>query len=257
MVFQNNALWPHLTALDTVAYPLRRRGLHRAAARTQAAQILDRLHVGQLADRKPAELSGGEQQRVGLARAIARRAGLYLFDEPTAHLDAHLRTVFLAELADRRRESGAAALYANHDAEEALGLADRVALLVAGHLIQVGSPAQVYAQPVSEEAARLTGPVSVLSVSGSPQLVRPDWVRLGGERTGRVREVWFRGTHADYALATSYGPLLVRVAGRAGPSARRRRHLVPAAVLAAAQRPVAVAGPVEPCRLPVEQGRWS
>ena len=120
-VFQDYGLWPHLTALDTVAYPLRRRGVRREAARAQAQQILDRLGIGALADRKPAQLSGGEQQRVGLGRALARQAVLYLFDEPTAHLDAHLRDVFLGEIAARRRETGAAAIYATHDAAEALG----------------------------------------------------------------------------------------------------------------------------------------
>ena len=92
-------------------------------------ELLDRLRIGHLADRRPAELSGGEQQRVGLARALARRPSLYLFDEPTAHLDTHVRGVFLEELVARQRDSGAAAVYATHDAEEALGLADRVALL--------------------------------------------------------------------------------------------------------------------------------
>jgi ABC-type Fe3+/spermidine/putrescine transport system ATPase subunit len=94
LVFQDYGLWPHLTALDTVAYPLRRRGVRRDLARSEAQQLLDRLGVGQLADRKPAQLSGGEQQRVGLARAMARQAALYLFDEPTAHLDAQVRDVF-------------------------------------------------------------------------------------------------------------------------------------------------------------------
>ena len=140
-VFQDYGLWPHLTALDTVAYPLRRRGVRKEAARAQAQLILDRLGIGGLADRKPAQLSGGEQQRVGLGRALARQAVLYLFDEPTAHLDAHLRDVFLGVIAARRRETGAAAIYATHDAAEALGLADRVALLVEGRLIQVGTPA--------------------------------------------------------------------------------------------------------------------
>jgi ABC-type Fe3+/spermidine/putrescine transport system ATPase subunit len=212
-VFQNYALWPHLSALDTVAYPIRRRGVPRTAARAEALRILERLQVGQLADRLPAQLSGGEQQRVGLARAMARRAGLYLFDEPTAHLDAAVRSVFLTELAARRRESGAAAVYATHDAEEALGLADRVALLVGGRVIQVGSPAQVYAEPVRGQAARLTGPVSVLAGPGGPLAVRPDWARLDGDRSGVVADVWFRGPHADYALHTELGRLLVRSSG--------------------------------------------
>jgi ABC-type sugar transport system ATPase subunit len=209
-VFQDYGLWPHLAAVDTVAYPLRRRGVRRDLARSQAQEILDRLGIGSLADRKPAQLSGGEQQRVGLARAIARQAALYLFDEPTAHLDAQIRDVFLAELATRRRESGAAAIYATHDAVEALGLADRVALLVGGRVIQVGSPEVVYAQPVSVEAARLTGPASLLAGSGGPLLVRPDWVRFGGDRSGVVVDVWFRGSYTDYALRTTEGELLLR-----------------------------------------------
>lgn len=215
MVFQNYALWPHLSAVDTVAYPARRRGDGRAVARAQALMILERLKVGHLADRHPAELSGGEQQRVGLARALARRASLYLFDEPTAHLDSHVRGVFLTELVTRQRDTGAAAVYAAHDAEETLGLADRVALLAHGRVIQVGTPQQVYREPVDELAAKLTGPVSVLTSTGDSTrvLVRPEWAALDGDRAGRVGEVWFRGPHSDYVLDTDQGPLLIREPG--------------------------------------------
>jgi len=222
-VFQDYGLWPHMTAVDTVAYPLRRRGLDRATARVQAKDMLDRLGIGELADRKPAALSGGEQQRVGLGRALARHAALYLFDEPTAHLDAHLRDVFLGEIAARRRETAAAAIYATHDAAEALGLADRVALLVAGRVIQAGTPQQLYAEPVSAAAARLTGPASILSSASGPLLVRPDWVRFGGDRAGVVVDVWFRGSHTDYALLTAEGELLVR--SLAGPAHERGEQI--------------------------------
>jgi ABC-type sugar transport system ATPase subunit len=213
LVFQDYGLWPHLTALDTVAYPMRRRGVRRDLARSQAQQLLDRLGVGKLAGRKPAQLSGGEQQRVGLARAMARQAALYLFDEPTAHLDAQVRDVFLAELAARRRELGAAAIYATHDAAEALGLADRVALLIDGRVIQVGTPQQVYTQPINAAAARLTGPVSLLAGSDVSVLIRPDWAKLGGDRTGIVADVWFRGSHTDYVLDTPDGQLQLRAVG--------------------------------------------
>jgi ABC-type sugar transport system ATPase subunit len=173
-------LWPHLTALDTVAYPLRRRGCAGSRLDSHAQQILDRLGIGGLGDRKPAQLSGGEQQRVGLGRALARQALLYLFDEPTAHLDAHLRDVFLGEIATRRRETAAAAIYATHDAAEALGLADRVALLIDGRVIQLGTPQQLYAEPVSAVAARLTGPASILPGPTACCWFGPDWVRFGG-----------------------------------------------------------------------------
>lgn len=212
-VFQQYGLWPHLSARDTVAYPARRRGVGRAEARREAADLLGRLGIGHLAARRPGELSGGEQQRVGLARALASRASLYLFDEPTAHLDTPLRAAFQREVLTRQREVGAGAIYATHDAEEALGLADRVVLLVDGRIIQTGTPTQLYAEPVSLEAAQLSGPVSVLTGARGRLLVRPDWARLGGERTARLVEVWFRGPSSDYLLETARGSLLVRHPG--------------------------------------------
>ncbi|MCW2534540.1 MAG: ABC-type transport system, ATPase component [Modestobacter sp.] len=215
VVFQNYALWPHLSALDTVAYPARRRGAGRAQARREALAIMERLRIAHLADRRPAELSGGEQQRVGLARALARRPSVYLFDEPTAHLDTHVRGVFLEELLARRRDTGAAAVYATHDAEEALGLADRVALLRDGQLVQVGTPQQVYDEPVDLFAARLTGPASVIDApdGSGTLLVRPGWARLGGPVEAELRGVWFRGPHSDHLVRSPLGELLIREAG--------------------------------------------
>jgi ABC-type Fe3+/spermidine/putrescine transport system ATPase subunit len=216
VVFQNYALWPHLSAVDTVAYPARRRGSGRAEARAEAMELLELLRIAHLADRRPAELSGGEQQRVGLARALARRPSVYLFDEPTAHLDTHVRAVFLEELAARRRDSGAAAVYATHDAEEALGLADRVALLRDGRLVQTGTPQQVYDEPADAFAARLTGPASVIDAPdrSGRLLVRPGWARLGGPLEGRLRAVWFRGPHSDHLVETPLGEVLIRAPGR-------------------------------------------
>jgi iron(III) transport system ATP-binding protein len=215
VVFQNYALWPHVSALDTVAYPARRRGAGRAQARSEALAIMERLRIAHLADRRPAELSGGEQQRVGLARALARRPSVYLFDEPTAHLDTHVRGVFLEELLARRRDTGAAAVYATHDAEEALGLADRVALLRDGQLVQVGTPQQVYDEPVDLFAARLTGPASVIDApdGSGTLLVRPGWARLGGPVEAELRGVWFRGPHSDHLVQSPLGELLIREAG--------------------------------------------
>jgi ABC-type Fe3+/spermidine/putrescine transport system ATPase subunit len=215
VVFQNYALWPHLTALDTVAYPARRRGAGRARARAEALDLLGLLRIADLAGRRPAELSGGEQQRVGLARALARRPSLYLFDEPTAHLDSHVRAVFLAEVVARQRDSGAAAVYATHDAEEALGLADRVALLCDGELLQVGTPRQVYEEPAGLFAARLTGPASVVDAPDGRGrlLIRPGWACLGGPLEGRVRAVWFRGPHSDHLLDTPLGEVVIREPG--------------------------------------------
>jgi iron(III) transport system ATP-binding protein len=246
VVFQGYALWPHLDALDTVAYPLRRRGVGQSESRRRAIAILERLGIVQLAHRRPAELSGGEQQRVGLGRALAREAGVYLFDEPTAHLDATLRDRLQLEIADQRRRSGAAAIYATHDTAEALAIADRVALLREGRLVQEGTPTTVYERPVDLWAAHLTGLASVVELAiadvrenggparteiagvaqlpivaaadGAPSgivgaIVRPDWVRLGGAVPGRVETVAFRGAHTDYRLATAAGTIDLRAGG--------------------------------------------
>lgn len=244
MVFQNYALWPHLSALDTVGYPLRRAGRSRADARAEALALLDRLRAAHLADRRPSQLSGGEQQRIGLARALARRGSVNLFDEPTAHLDASLRATVQEEIADAQRRTGAAAIYATHDATEALAVADRLVLLHRGHLVQTGSPRAVYEQPVDLWAARLTGPAFVLrgsarsgpsgrvvvsvagvrvDLGGGPPdgvvadevnvLVRPDWTALDGPLPGQVDRVQYRGAHTDYRLDTPAGRVVVRDAG--------------------------------------------
>jgi ABC-type Fe3+/spermidine/putrescine transport system ATPase subunit len=179
MVFQDHALWPHLSVLDTVAYPLRRAGASKAAARQDAQVILEQLNLGPLAQRRPGQLSGGEQQRVGLARALACQPAVYLFDEPTAHLDASLRAAILEEVARRRHADGAAAIYATHDAAEALAIADRVAVLHSGRLAQLATPADVYAEPDDLTVARLTGPVSVLDAPVSPAAAGQATIAIG------------------------------------------------------------------------------
>jgi len=217
-VFQNYALWPHLTAGRIVAYPLERAGVPAAAAAEEAVTLLRLVGIGELAGRKPAELSGGQQQRVGLARALARRAGLYLFDEPTAHLDSALRADLQEELVARMTADGAAALYATHDSAEALAVADRVVVLRDGRVVQSGTPDEIYGQPADLWAARLTGPAwavagEVVGTDADEVLVRPDWVVPGDGIEGTVEAVWFRGPHTDYRITTSAGILEMRRPG--------------------------------------------
>ncbi len=242
MMFQHYALWPHLTAWENVAFPLRRQGRGSGAARSEALALMRRLGLEQLAERRPAELSGGQQQRVALARALARNARLFMFDEPTAHLDAGLKETILQEIALRRREVGAGAIYATHDATEALAIADLVALMRNGVVVQVGSPTEVYERPIDLWAALLTGPASVVDLTvlsvgadgatvdirgqavsarvegaGRPgryrAVLRPEWLDLDGDLPGVVRGVWYRGSHTDYLLDTPLGPIGVRTPG--------------------------------------------
>jgi iron(III) transport system ATP-binding protein len=164
MVFQDYALWPHLSARDNVAFALRRRHLPREQCRSRAQQLLGRVGLGALADRYPNELSGGEQQRVALARALIADTGLILCDEPLSNLDADLRERMRVEISALVREAGATTVYITHDQAEAFALADVIGVLEEGVLVQSGSPEEVYTRPATPFVARFTGLAGELPV---------------------------------------------------------------------------------------------
>ena len=157
MVFQDYALWPHLTALGNVGYALRRRKPTADQARARSLEALDRVGLAGLAERYPHELSGGQQQRVALARAIVARPGLLLFDEPLSNLDTDLRERLRVEISTLTRESGATAVYITHDQAEAFALADTIGVLDQGRLVQLADPETLYLKPATPFVARFTG----------------------------------------------------------------------------------------------------
>ena len=156
-VFQDYALFPHLSAWQNVAYPLHRLG--RRERRSRALELLERLGVGERAEARPSSLSGGERQRVALARAIARRPGVLLLDEPLSALDARTRAGAARELADVLRATEAPALLVTHDFTEAAQLGDRVGIIDAGRIVQEGTPSELAAAPRSAFVADFTGAV--------------------------------------------------------------------------------------------------
>jgi iron(III) transport system ATP-binding protein len=164
MVFQDYALWPHMTALDNVAFALRRRRLPRAECRVRAASMLDRVGLSEFAKRYPNELSGGQQQRVALARALIADTGLILCDEPLSNLDADLRERMRVEISSLVREAGATTVYITHDQAEAFALADHIGVLEEGVLVQSGSAEDVYHHPATPFVARFTGLAGELAV---------------------------------------------------------------------------------------------
>ncbi|HEV2635967.1 MAG TPA: ABC transporter ATP-binding protein [Actinocrinis sp.] len=157
MVFQDYALWPHLTAAGNVGYALRRRKLPADQSRTRALAALEQMGLAGLAERYPHELSGGQQQRVALARAIVARPGLLLFDEPLSNLDTDLRERLRVEIATLTRQCGATAVYITHDQAEAFALADVIGVLDQGRLVQLADPETIYQRPATPFVARFTG----------------------------------------------------------------------------------------------------
>jgi putative spermidine/putrescine transport system ATP-binding protein len=157
MVFQSYSLFPHLSALDNVAFGLRMRGVNATARRARAAELLDLIGLPQHGDRYPHELSGGQQQRIALARALALRPRVLLLDEPLSALDAKVRVQLREEIRNLQRELGITTLFVTHDQEEALSIADRVAVLRGGRLEQCAAPSDLYDRPTSAFVAEFVG----------------------------------------------------------------------------------------------------
>ena len=156
-MFQNFALFAHLDVFDNIAFGLRRHGVARAEIERRVARLIGMLRLDGLARRRPAALSGGQQQRVALARALAIDPAIILMDEPFSSLDAKLRETTREELRILQREVGFTAVLVTHDQAEALAISDRVAVMNAGRLEQLGTPQQIYDHPASEFVAGFVG----------------------------------------------------------------------------------------------------
>ena len=207
MVFQDYALWPHLSARDNVAFALRRRHLPRAECRTRAQEMLGRVGLGALADRYPNELSGGEQQRVALARALIADTGLILCDEPLSNLDADLRERMRVEISALVREAAATTVYITHDQAEAFALADRVGVLEHGRLVQAGTPEEIYTRPATPFVARFTGLAGELRVRVRDRLA--DGTMLVEPPSGHAFRARAPLGHRDGTLLAGEGALVM------------------------------------------------
>ena len=212
MVFQSYSLFPHLDARDNVAFGLRMRGVRTAERRARAAELLDLVGLADKGGRFPHQLSGGQQQRVALARALALRPRVLLLDEPLSALDAKVRLSLREEIRRLQQELGITTLFVTHDQEEALSMADRVAVMHAGRLEQCAAPSELYGRPATAFVAEFVGTMSRipgrlaqdsvevlgqrLPVDGPVPvatevdvLVRPEAVRVRAEADGTARVV--------------------------------------------------------------------
>jgi ABC-type Fe3+/spermidine/putrescine transport system ATPase subunit len=263
MVFQSYAIWPHMTVFNNVAFPLQLRGVRGSALHEKVESVLDLVGLSGLGSRGASELSGGQQQRVALARAIVYEPKLLLLDEPLSNLDAKLRERMRIELRALQRRLGIAVLFVTHDQSEAMVLSDRIAVMQAGRIEQLGSPVALYERPATPFVRDFLGRVVMLEIApsatdprraevpGEPGAVfelpahlpvegtsarlvlacRPEDVRIQeasvlgtNELGGTVESAAYLGEHIEYAVRTVGGRLLLVL----GP---RRERVEPGATV--------------------------
>ena len=202
MVFQSYALYPHLTVYKNIAFPLAAQGMAKDAIKEKVNWAAGMFGIERLLDRKPRQLSGGERQRVALARALVREPVVFLLDEPLSNLDAKLRTSARDELQQFQRRIGTTTIYVTHDQIEAMGLGDRVAVLHAGKIRQIGTPVEIYAEPTDTFVATFIGapPMNMIERDGVIVGVRPEHLRPvdGGKAPAGSMAVPIRVTRLEY-----------------------------------------------------------
>jgi multiple sugar transport system ATP-binding protein len=211
MVFQSYALYPHMTVAENIGFPLRMVGTPKEEIARSVQEAAAKVHIGHLLDRRPGQLSGGQQQRVALARAIVRKPRLFLLDEPLSNLDAKLRLETRVELKKLQRSLDVTAVYVTHDQEEAMTIADRMAIFMEGRIAQIGTPDEVYARPASVDVAAFIGspPMNLL-----PARVRGSSLTVAGIEMALPRDVG-----ADRAVIFGVRPGALRL-GAQGLRAR-------------------------------------
>jgi putative spermidine/putrescine transport system ATP-binding protein len=225
MVFQNYALWPHMTVAKNVAYPLKVARVPRREVAERVAEVLELVGLSHHANSRPAQISGGEQQRASLARALVQRPKLLLLDEPLSNLDAKLRVRVREEIRDIQQRLGITTVLVTHDQEEAMAVSDRVAVMNGGRIEQVSEPSELYRAPATDFVAGFIGSSNrVLSPDLGPGddgvhwMVRPEHVALLSADEGipgRVTRVLPHGHFFEVAVIARGTELRAYVTGEA------------------------------------------
>ncbi|NTZ06460.1 ABC transporter ATP-binding protein [Burkholderia metallica] len=184
MVFQNYALFPHMTVAENIAFPLQMRKVDAAAMRRRVTEALEMVHLPHVASRYPRELSGGQQQRIALARCMVYRPAIILMDEPLGALDKKLRDHMQLEIKRIHRDLGTTIVYVTHDQEEAMTMSDRICLMNAGSIAQIGTPADLYFRPTSVFVADFLGESNLLDATVSSRDVERVGIDIGGRNCG-------------------------------------------------------------------------
>jgi multiple sugar transport system ATP-binding protein len=213
MVFQSYALYPHMTVFKNIAFPLKAQRVEKASIPQKVEWAASLFGIGHLLHRKPRELSGGERQRVALARALVREPAVFLLDEPLSNLDAQLRATARDELQQFQRRIGTTTIYVTHDQVEAMGLGDRIVVMRAGTMRQIGTPQEIYHEPADTFVARFVGSPPMNLVQHRDYILgfRPEHFLPKGtqDREAKLVTLPFRVTRVEYLGADRllYGTL--------------------------------------------------
>jgi len=244
MVFQDYAVFPHLTVFDNVAFGLRPRKVSAPEIKARVAKALEAVHLEALAGRIPAAMSGGQQQRIGLARAMVINPRLLLMDEPLSNLDAKLRIELREEIRDIQKQVDIATIYVTHDQEEALAISDRICVMNAGSVEQIGTPQDIYGDPQNRFVAEFVGTLNVLTRGEATDallggrrradadcwVVRPERLGLAGPgetaMPGTVTKYIYLGREAHVLVDTPVGRLVVQVPDPGTAAIRKSGELV-------------------------------
>jgi ABC-type sugar transport system ATPase subunit len=213
MVFQSYALYPHMSVAQNIGFPLKMIGMPAAQIEAAVQGAAQKVAISHLLDRKPGQLSGGQQQRCALARAIVRQPRLFLLDEPLSNLDAKLRLETRAELRKLQRSLGVTAVYVTHDQEEAMTVADRMAVFMEGRIVQVGTPHEIFRKPATATVAAFIGtpPMNLLPgvLAGGQVRIGDDVISLGGVAPNARSEVTLGVRPGDLRLGPAGIPARV------------------------------------------------
>jgi len=213
MVFQDYALFPHMTVAENVSFGLRLKKVSREEERSRVAEILSAMQLDDYVDRRPAQLSGGQRQRVALARALVNRPAALLLDEPLGALDLKLRKEMQLELKAIQQRTETTFVYVTHDQEEALTMSDRIAVMSSGRVEQIDSPRALYERPATGFVADFIGVSNTISLDGVRITVRPEKIKLNGSAAAghdrllgaRVIELVYLGSMTQVHLDAETG----------------------------------------------------
>ena len=214
-VFQDYALFPHMNVISNIEYGLKVKGVAKEECSARALEALKQVRLEGYGERKPSQLSGGQRQRVALARALVNRPSVLLLDEPLGALDLKLREQMQIELKELQREVGITFIFVTHDQEEALTMSDRIAVFNNGKIEQLGTPREIYENPVSSFVSEFVGQTNKIVIDGTRINIRPESVsvsksKASGNRSlpGNLRDVIFVGAITRYLVDTSCGPVI-------------------------------------------------